>query len=58
MQLTRFILEKITEGEAFPFSIKATDVRIDGKWEKTDFDDDVSWKWFYSRKIHALSQQV
>lgn len=54
MSMTRFKLEKISEGEVFPFTIKATDVRIGEVWEKINFEDDVSWKWFHSRKIYIL----
>lgn len=56
MQLTRFEIIKVEEGERyFPFFLKTTDVRINQIWLKLNLFDEVSWKWFHSRKIHILS---
>lgn len=57
MQATKFVVEKITEKDLFPYLIRGYQVKENGTWIPCDFIEEVSWRWFSKRKITPLNDE-
>lgn len=57
MQATKFIVEKITEKDLFPYLIRGYQLKENDTWVPCDFTEEVCHRWFWKRKITPINDE-